>query len=332
MTFLRSVALLLPPARPTTDAEVASAPEWRGICELPGRSPADMAIDAGAAALAAAHTPRDGVGWVLHGGSSAQGALGWPVHHHIQHGIVGAHGNALEIKQYCSGGLTSWLLASSLVDRDGAVICTGADNWSFDDRFVTSRSDGGEPFSDVAHGAVLSAEDGFAEILGAGSASCPDQAGGWQTRKAFWEHPTVGDYRAAFVKAAGDRTAESDANSANMIKAAITAALRSARISPQYVTHFVPHTLGSGQLYRMMAKATDLPWSEPLYDYYLGQGYLGVSTAISGLVRTAEMGGLAPDSIALLLAVEYLLSATAVVLRVVRAPSFTADGMVRIAA
>jgi hypothetical protein len=269
----------------------------------------------------------------VHSGSGAQGALGWPMHHSVQQGIVGNHGNALELKQYCSGGLTSWLVASGMLsDNAGTVLCTGADNWSFGDRFATSRVDGGEPFSDVAHAAVLSTEQGFASILSTSTASCPSQADLWQTRDEFWQHPTLDDYRDAFVRAAATRTAETDRDTLHMVVNAISGALDRARLSPQYVTHFVPHTLGSGGLYRNVAGITGLPWSQRLYEFYLGQGYLGVSTAVAGLVYTADETGLAADSIVLLLAVEYLLSATAVVLRITRPPAVTADGLVRVAA
>lgn len=333
MTSLRSLALLLPTARPTTPDEVAAAPRWRGVCELPDGTPADMAIQAGVAALATSGIAPADVQWLLHAGSSFQGSTGWPVHHRIQHGIVGPHGNALELKQYCSGGLASWMIARSLLsDGDDAVICTGADNWSWTDRFMTSRLHGGEPFSDVAHAAVLTARDGFATILGTGTASCPGQAASWKTRDAFWETTTVDDYQNAFSRAAAACTAESARDSSRMVAHAVATALASARISPQYVTHFVPHGSGSGEPYRSLAKALDLPWSESLYEHGLEHGYLAVSTQTAGLIHLAEAGSLRADSIVVLLATEYQLSATAMVLRIVRKPVFGIDGTVRIAA
>jgi 3-oxoacyl-[acyl-carrier-protein] synthase III len=148
-----------------------------------------MAIRAGRATLAAANSssPSD-IGWVIHCGSGYQGSAGWPVHHHIQDGIVGRHGTAFELRQYCAAALTSWVIADPLTSSGSAVICTGADNWSWDDRFTVSRSDGGEPFSDAAHAVVISSRGGFARILGSGTASCPDQSSPWRTREAYWEH------------------------------------------------------------------------------------------------------------------------------------------------
>ena len=90
---------------------------WRGVCEYPGGTPAQMAVHAGRAALASAEASAADVGWLVHAGSGPQGSQGWPVHHHIQHGIVGCHGNAVEVKQNCAGGLTSWLLGSRLLDE-----------------------------------------------------------------------------------------------------------------------------------------------------------------------------------------------------------------------
>lgn len=329
MTRLNSVAVLVPPPRPTSPAEVGSAPEWRGVCELPGVPPVDMAVDAGRQALAASGSPAADVRWVVHSGSGAQGALGWPLHHAIQHGVVGAHGNALEIKQYCAGGLTAWMVGTGLVNSGGVVLCTGADNWSFGDRFVTTRSRGGEPFSDVAHAAVLSRDGGFAKILGTGTASCAAQSDVWQTRDSYWEQATLEDFGVAFGRAAAARTEQRDRDSFAMIVGAITGALSDAGISSQYVSAFVPHSLGGGGLGRAVARATGLPWSSSLHSDYLEHGYLGVSTAAFGLVRLATSGALAPAAIVVLLAVEYLLSATAVVLEVIRTPVLSESAGVR---
>ena len=332
MAFVESIGLLLPGSRPTNPEEVASAPDWRGVCELPHDCPADMAIQVGRAALAAASSaPRD-IGWVIHCGSGYQGSAGWPVHHHIQDGVVGRHGNALELRQYCAAGLTSWVLADPLSSVGATVLCTGADNWSWDDRFVTSRSVGGEPFSDVAHAAVISPRAGFAKILGAATASCPEQAGLWRTREAFWEQAGRDDFRAAYSRAVGSRSSDANRNSFRMMVQAVTTALIETHLSPQYVTHFVPHSSASGEPYRSVAKAVGLPWAASLHQNNLDHGYLGVSTEVAGLVHLAESGDLHADSIVLLLAAEYQLSATAVVLRIIRPPVVSVDGHIRTAA
>src|SRR5437879_3481182 len=125
-----------------------------------------MAVQVGRATLAAASSEPSDIGWVIHCGSGPQGSAGWPVHHHIQDGIVGRQGNAFELRQFCAASLTSWVIADSMTSSGSAVICTGADNWSWDDRFAVSRSVGGQPFSDVAHASVISPRAGFAKILG----------------------------------------------------------------------------------------------------------------------------------------------------------------------
>ncbi|MEZ0363581.1 hypothetical protein ACAG26_07725 [Mycobacterium sp. pUA109] len=289
-----------------------------------------MAIEAGTAAMSAATAAPGDVRWVIHGGTSLQGAVGWPLHHAIQHGVVGAQGNSLEVKQYCAGGLTSWLLASGLLDPKGAAICTGADNWSWGDRFVTSRSDGGEPFSDVAHAAVLSTQDGFAQILGSGTASCPSQANAWQPREPFWESTTLDDYRRTFSCAAEAWKAEWAQDSFRMLVDAVETAMTAARISPQYVTHFV-QPAGSGGLYRSLARTIDLPWSDSLCEHYLDCGYLGTSSAVAGMMHFAKAGDFAAGSIALLLAVEYQMSATAVILRITRRPKISVSDVIGVA-
>ena len=332
MAFIESVSLLLPAPRATTAEEVASAPDWRAVCECPHGSPAEMAICVGRATLAVTASHASDIGWIVHCGSGYQGSPGWPVHHHIQQGIIGRHGNAFELRQYCAGGLTSWVLADPMTNSGKAVMCTAADNWSWDDRFVTSRSVGGEPFSDVAHAAVISPRSGFARILGTATASCPDQSEPWRTREAFWEHADRGDFRAAYQRAVGGRTAEQNRDSFCMLVSAVMTALTETGLSPQYVTHFVPHSSTSGQPYRSVAEAVGLPWSESLHQRNLDHGYLGVSAEVAGLVDLAESGALRKDSIVLLLAAEYQLTATAVILAITESPIVSGDGLVCTAA
>lgn len=332
MAFVESVGLLLPTPRRTRPEEVASAPEWRAVCECPNGSPADMAIRVGRAALAAATPAPSEIGWVIHCGSGYQGSVGWPVHHHIQDGIIGRHGNAFELRQYCAGSLTSWIIAGTMTRSGSSVICTGADNWSWDDRFVTSRSVGGEAFSDAAHAAVISPRAGFAKILGTGTASCPDQSGVWRTREAYWEHAGRDDFLAAYRRAVGSRTSNADRDSFRMMVRAVMIALSEAHLSPQYVTHFVPHSSASGEPYRSVAKTIRLPWAESLHQNNLDYGFLGVSTEMAGLVRLAESRELQEDSIVVLLAVGYQLSATAIVLRIIKPPIVSVDGVIRTAA
>ena len=75
-----------------------------------------------------------------------------------------------------------FVVGSGLMDPDAAVICTGADNWSFGDRLVTARSHSVEQFSDAANAGVLSREGGFAKIHGTGTASCQAPGDAWRTR------------------------------------------------------------------------------------------------------------------------------------------------------
>jgi 3-oxoacyl-[acyl-carrier-protein] synthase III len=289
-----------------------------------------MAVQAGKAALAAADADVDGARWLLHAGVGPQGSQGWPVHHHIQNEVVGGHGNALELKQNCAGGLTSWLLASRLLDGAGYAICTGADNWSWSDRLATCRAVGGEPFSDVAYSTVISQQGGFAKLMGSGTASCPDMADDWRIHDSFWENTRTDDFHNAYARATALRSDESLRQSFQMFGCAINAALVDARISPQYVDHFVPQGSDTGQPFRSLANLFGLPWSKALHRHTLDHGYLGVSTQADGLVSLARAGCLKKDSIVLLLAAEYQLSATAVILRIVGPPRVQAEGMTQV--
>jgi 3-oxoacyl-[acyl-carrier-protein] synthase III len=290
-----------------------------------------MAIEVGKAALAAADVRAEQVQWILHAGSGAQGSQGWPIHHHIQNAIVGRHGNALEVKQNCAGGLTSWLVASRLIDDDGVSICTGADNWAWTDRLSMSRMSGGEPFSDAAYAAAIGHGKGFAKLLGSATASDPAAADDWQISEAFWETTTTAEgFSRAYAAATAARSEESKRESFRMFVTAVRGALANARLSPQYVTHFVPQSSDSGQPFRLLAKVVGLPWHDGLHEHNLDHGYLGVSTHVDGLVHLAETGGLRRDSIVLLLAAEYQMSATAIILKVARPPRLSVDGLLRV--
>lgn len=332
MTSLRSVAVLRPAPRPIVDSEVVPDCQWRAVCEYPGSTPAEMAVQAGKAALAAADARADHMQWLVHAGVGPQGSQGWPVHHHIQHGIVGCQGNALEIKQNCAGGLTSWLLGARLLDKAGYSICTGADNWSWTDRFANAKTVGGEPFSDAANATVISHDGGFAKLLGSGTASCPGLADEWRVHETFWENTNADDFHQAYARATAARSLDSRRESLRMFMCAIRAALANAKVSPQYVTHFVPQGSDSGQPFRSLANVAGLPWSTELHQHNLDHGYLGVSTHADGLVYLGQNGCLRADSIVLLLAAEYELSATAIVLKVVRPPRVSTDGLIQVIA
>jgi 3-oxoacyl-[acyl-carrier-protein] synthase III len=330
VTSLQSLAVLRPAPRPIAAEDLAPDCRWRAVCEHPGSTPAEMAVRTGKAALSAAEANPEKVQWVLHAGVGPQGSQGWPVHHHIQHGIVGSHGNALELKQNCAGGLTSWLMASRLLDDGQFSICTGADNWSWCDRLANARVLGGEPFSDVAYATVLSRTGGFAKFLGSGSASYPELADDWRIHETYWQNTSKDDFHAAYVQATTARSDESVRESYRMFVRAVRAALADARLSPQYVTHFVPQGADNGQPYRALADLVGLPWSVELQEHTLDHGYLGVSTQADALVHLAETGSLRRDSIVLLLAAEYQLGATAIVLRIKHRPQVVADGMMRV--
>ncbi|MEE6178377.1 hypothetical protein [Mycobacterium sp. 050134] len=330
MSSLRSVAVLRPPPRPIAADDVGPDCHWRAVCEYPGTTPAEMAVEAGKAALEAADADAERTRWLLHAGVGPQGSQGWPVHHHIQNGVIGGHGNALELKQNCAGGLTSWVLGSRLIDECGYAICTGADNWSWSDRLATCRAVGGEPFSDVAYSTVISQRGGFAKLLGSGSASCPGMADDWRIHDSFWENTKTDDFHNAYTRATALRSEESLRDSFQMFGCAIKAALADARISAQYVDHFVPQGSDTGQPFRLLAEVLGLPWSDELHRHTLDHGYLGVSTQADGLVFLANEGCLTRDSIVLLLAAEYQMSATAVVLRIVRPPRVRAREMMQV--
>jgi 3-oxoacyl-[acyl-carrier-protein] synthase III len=330
VTSIRSLAVQHTAPRPIAPEDVAAGCQWRGVCEDPGATPAEMATRTGKVALEAAEANQRDVGWVIHAGVGPQGSQGWPVHHHIQNGIVGSHGNAVELKQNCAGGLTSWVVAGSLIDDTSYAICTGADNWSWCDRLLNTRTVGGEPFSDVASAAVIAAGGGFAEVLGSGTASCPAQADDWRIHERFWDNTNATDFHRAYTRATTGRSLQALRESVRMFGTAAGKALAEARISRSYVTHFVPQVSDSGQPFEALADKYGLPWSKELQEHHLDHGYLGVSTHAEGLAFLAQTGSLRRDSIVLLLAAEYELSATAIVLRIFRPPRVLEHGMAQV--
>lgn len=320
-SYLSAVSVLLPPAVPAS-VEVASAPEWRAISQDPGGTPVDMAIEAGACAVEFCGIDPRRIEWLIHTGSGYQGARSWPVHHAVQAAVLGPGGNAFEVRQFCAGGLTSWTLATSMRRPDHAVACTAADNWSWTDRFALSRNDSGEPFADVASAAVVG-PSGFAQILGTGTASCPDHAEAWQSHHRFWEHMTEGDFRGTYVSALGSRDRPTMLATTRMIAEAIRLALTDAAVKPAAVTYFVPPSSRSGEPYRMLAHRMGIPWMDTMYQFHLDHGYLSVSAQAGAFIELAKLDLLSDDVTVLLVATEYNLSATALVVRIVRRPRIT---------
>ena len=136
----------------------------------------------------------------------------------------------------------------------------------------------------------------------------------------------MADFRTTFSRVAGSRTPAAARDSFDMMVHAAATAMKESQISSQYVTHFVPHSSRSGEPYRSVAKVLDLPWAESLHQNNLDNGYLGVSTQAAGLTDLAKTRSLTRDSIVLLLAAEYQLSATAIVLRITCPPAVSIDG------
>lgn len=299
--------------------EVASAPEWRSVSQDPGRTPVDMAIQSGRPAVENCSIAPERFDWLIHTGSGPQGTRSWPAHHAIQSELLGSNGNALEVRQFCAGGLSSWLLADRLRFGDRAVVCTAADNWSWTDRFALSRNNGGEPGADLASAAVIG-PDGFAQILGYGNASCPEHAEAWRTDDRYWELQPNEEFSAVYARAVSSQTSSSVAALVKMIRNAMLFALDDAGVSPSDVTHFVPPSSRTGEPYRHLAGDIGLPWSDDLYRFHLEHGYLSVSAQAAALVRLAEAGSLAEGSTVLLTATEYNVSTTAMVLRILRSP------------
>jgi 3-oxoacyl-[acyl-carrier-protein] synthase III len=328
-SHLSAVSVLLPNAIPTTD-EVGSAPEWRAVSQYPGRSPVDMAIEAGVPAIERCGIPVDRFDWLVHAGSGPQGTRSWAAHHAVQAALIGAHGNALELRQFCAGGLTSWLVADGMRRGDRAVVCTAADNWSWTDRFAASRRDGGEPGADVASAAVIG-PSGFARIIGHGNASRPEHAEAWRSDDRFWRDQPAEEYRRAYATAMSRQTVASVAALVALIREAITAAIDTAGIGAADVTHFVPPSSRSGEPYRHVARALGLPWDDGLYRFHLDHGYLSVSAPAAAMLTLCRAGALTPGAVVLLVATEYNISATAVALRIVATPTVAARDSVTVA-
>jgi len=316
----------LPPAV-TVFEDVASAPEWRAVSQYPGGTPVEMAVEVGIPAVNRSGIDSAQFDWLIHTGSGYQGARSWPVHHAVQAAVLGSNGNAIEVRQFCAGGLTSWTLADSMRRPDRAVVCTAADNWSWTDRFALSRHDAGEPFADVASAAVIG-PSGFAQILSTGNASCPDHADAWRSDDQFWEHMTQKGFRDAYVNAIGSRAPSTMRASTRMIATALRLALADAGLDPADVTCFVPPSSRTGEPYRLLASRMGLPWMDELYQFHLDHGYLSVSAQAAGLGHLARLGLLDDGATVLLVATEYNLSATAVVVRIVRRPELSIEDRV----
>src|SRR3954467_13133840 len=94
-----AVAGLRPPAGPIAGDDLTPDSPRRAGCEYPRLTPTQMALPAGKTAPVAAQADAEQANWVLHAGVGPQCNQGRPVHHDIQNGIAGRHGNALKSKQ-----------------------------------------------------------------------------------------------------------------------------------------------------------------------------------------------------------------------------------------
>ena len=265
-SYLSAVSVLLPEALPVSE-EVASAPEWRAVCQAPGRTPVDMAIEAGRPAVENCTFEPDLFDWLIHAGSGPQGTRSWPAHHAIQSALLGSNGNAFEVRQFCAGGLLSWVVAERMRHGDRAVVCTAADNWSWTDRFAVSRNDSGEPGADLASAAVVG-PTGFGQILGSGNADRPEAAEAWRSDDRYWELQPNEEYRDIYARALASQTASSVSAMIQMMRKAIQCALDDAGVEAADVTHFVPPSSRTGQPYRHVARRLGLPWSDDLYQFH----------------------------------------------------------------
>jgi 3-oxoacyl-[acyl-carrier-protein] synthase III len=328
-SFVSTVSVLLPEAIPVSEEEVASAPEWRAVCQDPGRTPVDMAIESGRPAVENCGIEPDRFDWLIHTGSGPQGTRAWPAHHAIQSALLGSNGNAFEVRQFCAGGLSSWVLAQRMRNRDRAVVCTAADNWSWTDRFAVSRNNFGEPGADLASAAVIG-PDGFAQIVGSGNASCPDHAEAWFSDDRYWELQPNEEFRVVYARALSGQTSSSMSALVEMIGKAIRFALDDAEVPPSEVTHFVAPGSRYGEPYRYLAGVIGLPWSDELHRFHLEHGYLSVSGPAAALVSLAKAGALSAGATVLLTATEYNVSTTAMVLRITRSPEVVAQDHVTI--
>jgi 3-oxoacyl-[acyl-carrier-protein] synthase III len=326
-SYLSAVTVLLPEAIPVSEEEVASAPEWRAVCQYPGSTPIEMAIEAGRPAVENCGIEPDRFDWLIHAGSGPQSTRAWPAHHAIQSALLGSHGNAFEVRQFCAGGLSSWVLAQRMRDGDRAIMCTAADNWSWTDRFAVSRNTFGEPGADLASAAVIG-PNGFAQIVGSGSASCPDHAQMWYSDDRYWELQPNEEFRAVYAQAVHSQTRSTMSALVKMVDRAIRSALDDAKVQPSEVTHFVAPGSRFGQPYRHLARVIGLPWNNDLHRFHLEHGYLSVSGPAATLVNLAKAGALTAGSTVLLTATEYNVSTTALVLRVTRSPQLVAQDLV----
>ncbi|AYM40716.1 hypothetical protein DYE20_03320 [[Mycobacterium] chelonae subsp. gwanakae] len=326
--FLTAVSALLPTARAVTDEEVRAVPKWRGIAEYPGATPVDMAVEVGRSAVVHGGRALSEFDWVIHAGSGYQGARTWPVHHAIQHAVLGDRGNALEVRQYCAGGLTSWVLAADICKPGRSVLCTAADNWSWTDRFAVSREIAGEPFADVASAGVLSASSGFARVIGAGSSSRPAHAEAWQASGRFWEQMDKDEFCQVYANAQSKWDTKSSRETVEMIAEAIADAIARAGLSPTEVTLFVTPSSYRGEPYRYLAGRFGIPWNEYLHQFHLEHGYLSVSGQACAIVHSASAGLLTDGANILVVATEYNVSCTAMVIRIDRNPQIVVSDSV----
>ncbi|HEY1573867.1 MAG TPA: ketoacyl-ACP synthase III family protein [Pseudonocardiaceae bacterium] len=244
------------------DADEAAMSGWTGAA-VAGDVPAPtLAVHAARQAVDRSGHEPDDFALVIHASTNFQGPELWPTASYIQRHTIGGDAPSLEIKQACSGLLTSIELSCAYLGRtpQPAALLTTADNFGHPqiDRWRYAAGAGTNRLTilgDAGAAVVLSRRSGFARLLVINSMSLPELEAMYRSGvELFPPEPTLGLPIRSGARLAHHREHDPDAHEvgkAMLAQARVTLGKRTladADLAPDQITR-VAHVFSGGQHY-----------------------------------------------------------------------------------
>ncbi|MFF1902838.1 ketoacyl-ACP synthase III family protein [Kitasatospora sp. NPDC058218] len=264
---------------------------------------------------------------VLHASTYFQGHDLWAPASYVQRIAVGNDCFSAEVRQLSNGGMAALELGASYLKADPArrsVLITTGDRFCLPgfDRFDT---DPGTVCGDGGTALVLSAHQGFAQVLSLVTVSAPELEGMGRGADPFACAPlatrapiSVEEQRALLMKeyGAGPLLERIQAGQLD----AYQRALKEAGVEHSDVRWFVLPNLGRPKMTFQFFEPLNIDPARTTWSWGNGIGHLGAGDQIAGLDRLASTGALVPGQLCVLVSAGGSFAWSAAVLRVLSHP------------
>lgn len=328
--YLDAVGTYLPPAVSAADAVAQGRYDpadhaddgYDHVLVEDSRSPAEMAVLAGRAALATArHTGP--VDLVLHGSSYYQGQDFWTPATYVRRELVGGTGPAFEVRSASNSGMAALDLAAAYLTAGpgrAAALITVADRFALPG-FDRWASDGGVVYADGAAAVLLSRTGGVARVLAVTSSSDPELESLGRDVDRFLPapDPAAGPLDLRGFKARYLRRAGFDELRARLwagLRTNVAATARAARVDLAAVDRYLVPNVGRDLLEWEFLEPLGIGVDRTAWDNARRIGHLGAADQFANLADMIERGVLTAGQHVLLIGVGLGFSWTSALLRV----------------